>query len=235
MRQSWDLIGPMLPVHSLFFVLVVGGFAPAGSFLAYAETRELPFLPWGALFLASIGLGLWCACWGWLAFHQSIHELLSGGDPAWSDFLQELRKSFRKSIPFFSFPAVVGGVLVFNLLVYPVLLETRPILKLAAMTLTVWMLLFLGMVQVHLAPILAIQESSFGTALRRAVRVSLWGPFRSLLMLVFEVAAAVLFFPPLCFILPGMAVMANTLHLMILLEEWKDPYERTAEASPRLP
>lgn len=235
MHQSWDLIGPMLPVHSLFFVLVVGGFVPAGSFLAYADARTLPFLPWGMVFLASLGLGLWCACWGWLAFHRSMRELLSGGDPVWSDFFQELRAVFRTSIPFFSFLTFTGGVLAFNLFVYPTIFASQPALRLAAMTFTVWMLLFLGMVQVHLAAFLAIQEAPFRVALKRAVQVAFWAPFRSLLVLGFEAATAVLFFPPLCFILPGMAVTANTLHLMILLEDWKDPYERTAEASPKLP
>ena len=69
------------------------------------------------------------------------------------------------------------------------------------------------------------------TVFRRAAVVALWKPVRTLTLLLIQIAfAALALFPPLFLILPSLYAVLSNLSLLMLLEEWRDPYEKTPEA-----
>jgi len=122
--------------------------------------------------------------------------------------------------------------LAFNLVTYPKMLSGSPVWGAAAVALVCWTALFLGMVQVHLVPFLVHQDRPFATALKRSATLAVWKPFRSFLILLVQCLSVYgsLVIPPLAFLLPGVFAVLSNLSLLILLEEWRDPYEKTPEA-----
>ncbi len=228
-RQSWDHLGSLFLIACLFFLTVSMAVAPSAGVLAYYDNKEMPVFPGGLILFASLCVGLWGICLGWLAFHKSVDQLLGFQDFDWTDYLKNLLIYPLKSVLLALFLAVGIAVLLFNLITYPKILVGYPLLRGAALMVTSWMLLFLGLVQIHLVSFLTHQDRPFRTALGRAIKVTVWKPFRTFFLLCLEIPA-VLFIPPFCFILPGVVVTANQLSLLILLEDWQDPYEKTTEA-----
>ena len=228
-HQCWDHLGYLFLLGGLFFLTVSSAFGLFGCVSTYYSEGSLPFWPGGCLLLAGLVIGFWGCCLGWLAFHKSIDQILRFEDFEWLDYLRHLKTYLKESV---LLAICLGGsvtILVFNLFAYRQMLRNDPILRGIALAGTLWMLLFVGMIQVHLVPFLTHQECPFRTALGRAIKVTLWKPFRTLFLLFLEMPA-VLFIPPFCFILPSIAVVANQLSLMILLDDWEDPYEKTSEA-----
>ncbi|MCB9783037.1 MAG: hypothetical protein H6751_08755 [Candidatus Omnitrophica bacterium] len=229
-RQCWDNLGRIFLISVLLFITAAAAWSPMAAYLSWTDEKTLSPLPGFALLLVALTLGCWGMCLGWLALHREADRLLAFEDSGWVDFFRGMKSLAFPSLGYFLLVGGVGGVLVFNAAVYPRMLADHPALRAVALAVTGWMLLFLGMVQVHLTAFLVHQDRPFPVALKRAAKVAIGRPFRSLFLLALQLLTLVLFFPPLCFILPGMVAMANQMSLAILLEEWKDPYEKTPEA-----
>lgn len=232
LRQAYDELGLILLLDLYLLAVFMLSFAPAGLFAWLEEQSLLAFDEWNVVQMMLFLLGMWLSLNGWLALNHHFSQILTFQYPSWSLFWSSYLSFMKKS--FFCTLVLGGGagILIFDALVFPRMFPGQPLVSLTAVALAFWLLLFLGMVQVHLVPFLACQERPFGVAVKRAVTVALWKPVRTLFILLIQGAfiLSCLRLPPLIFILPGAYAILSVLSLLILLDEWRDPYEKTPEA-----
>jgi uncharacterized membrane protein YesL len=232
MRQSYDEAGPLLLGGFYFLLVTFAAFAPTALSGQDVEGESGISLPHGALQAGFALFGIWIVMTGWLALNRYIEQILTFQYPGWLAYWVSFPRFLLTSLWLVLFFGAGFGVLAFDFLTYPQMLASMPYVRLLAISVTLWMVLLLAMVEVHLVPFLVHQNRPFWTALKRAALVAVWKPLRTLLLLGIEVffVLVCLRTPPLIFILPGaFAVLAN-LSLLILLDEWRDPYEKTPEA-----
>jgi uncharacterized membrane protein YesL len=221
-------------------IVLLSGFWTLG--IALGAIPLVAFANWGAAaaegtwfeplsWMALSFLAAWWAFVLWLAMLGQTDRLLSFEYPEWRDLFRGIGEIMVASVGSFLLLGIVGGVLVFNLAIYPIMFSEAPVLKAIGQTLTSWMLLLLGMAQVHFIPILVHQKKPVWISIKRAIVLALLHPFRTILVLVMQ---GLLFvgsmIPPFGFLLPGLAAFLGVLSLLLLLDEWRDPYEKTAEA-----
>lgn len=232
LRQSYDELGLILLLDLYLFIVIMLAFVPAGLAAWLGEEQLLAYDQWN---LAQIGLfllGIWLSLNGWLALNHHCALILAFQYPPWSLFWTSYPRFLKKSL---LYTLILGGataILLFDAIVFPKMFPAQPMISLTAVALAFWLLLFLGMIQVHLIPFLVYQDRPFGTAMKRAATVALWKPIRTLFILLLQgvFVLSCLRFPPLIFILPGAYAILSVLSLLILLDEWRDPYEKTPEA-----
>lgn len=232
MRQAYDEVGAVIFVSTSFFLVVVISLSPAVFVLAGLPNSAVDPLWVSALHCGLLGIGLWFVTAAWLALHRHTEQILTFQYPDWWEFWRAFPGYLLKAL--WAFLVVFGGmaVLVFNLSMYPSLFREHPVPLLLSMAVTLWLLLFLGLIQVHLFPLLVHQERPFRVALKRAVMVAAWKPVRTFLILLLEGLFLLLcvVLPFLFFLVPGAVTILSNLSLLILLDEWRDPYEKTPEA-----
>jgi len=231
-RQSWDEMGCLLLGSFLFSVPFFVGILFPCSVLArqFGETGPPPLASLAPFFVLMF-LGLWVVLCAWCSLNRYVEQILTFQYPAWTELFRSLPRYILPSLKILLFLGICFGVLAFNAFTYPKMLPEMPLVRLVAVTLTVWVILIVAILQVHLAPFIVHQDRPFFTLVKRAGLIALWKPFRSLLILVFQVFAILFsFVPPFCFVLPGIYAVLSNLSLLILLEDWHDPYEKTREA-----
>lgn len=177
-------------------------------------------------------LGVWCAVAVWIAVQGQIERILTKHDPDGKDFFRSLPGCFPQALKVLAtiVPALV--VLGVNVMLYTQMLSNHPFWLLGAIGITFWLLLMVCMVQVHLIPFLVHQNRPYRTLLGRAIKVAIWRPGQTIFVMVLQIALvyATLLAGPLLLIVPGMVAMLQVLSLLILLEDWRDPYEPTEAA-----
>jgi len=230
-RQSWDELGPLMLGSLFLFVLALFGLLPSAAYMSILTVREPPFLPYGVIFLLFCFLGLWLVVCAWFSVNRYVEQILTFQYPSWTTLFTSFPRYILTSLWTLLFFGTVLTVLLFNLTTYPRMFSGSPLLEVTAVSLTGWIILFVALVQVHAIPFLVHQDRPFLTAVRRAALVTVWKPFRSAFIFLIEILFFPFsFLPPLCFVLPGVFAVLSNLSLLILLEEWRDPYEKTPEA-----
>src|SRR5690606_11003321 len=188
-------------------------------------------IPFGVIWTLLLLLGPVWVLLNWLASNRVLVQTLTFKDPAWRELLPEAPRLIRGAPWLPGFIGLGGGLLLFNWVVYPQMLTGWPWLKLGALAVTGWMMVLVGMIQVHLVPFMAHQHCPFPVALRRSATVAFLNPFRTFSILVGQIVLLALsLIPPMGFLLPGLYATLSLLSLLILLGDWQDPYEKTAEA-----
>ena len=230
-RQSWDEMGPLLLGSFLYYSLVIAGFVPAVVFVKLLGDKTTSLFPFGVILIVLSVFSIWVAVCGWFSLNRYVEQVLTFQYPAWTALFTSLPRCILPSLKFSLLAGIATAVLFFNLYAYPKMFAQFPMLRLVAVTLTLWIALYFALVQVHLIPFLVHQDCAFFTALKRAAMVVLWKPFRTFWVLVLEILFIVpSLFPPFAFIFPGIYAVLSNLSLLILLEDWQDPYEKTREA-----
>jgi uncharacterized membrane protein YesL len=229
LRQSYDEAGPILLGGFFFTVAAFAASAPA-FLLAARGAQGSGALLMGEIVLASFAA--WMTTCAWLSLNRYLEQILTFQYPGWFLFWRVFPRYLAKALGMVLLLGGGAGILAFDFLAYPKMLASLPFLRWTAITLTAWMAIFLFIVQVHLAPFLVHQERSFFTALKRAAMVAAWRPFRALFLLVIQgiLFLSCLQVPPLVFLVPGLFAVLTNLSLLVLLDEWRDPYEKTSEA-----
>lgn len=232
LRQSYDELGPIVLCGLFLIVMLFGAFAPLALIGSNPATLVGASTPPALLQLVFALFGLAGCALAWFAVIGYMDKILSFQYPTWSTLPGGLIRHLSPALATLLFLGLGASVLAFNLIMYPRMFPERPFLRLFGMAVTLWMGLFLGMVQVHLAPFLTHQGNPFRVALKRSAMVALWKPFRTAFILGVQTLFAMLCIqaPPLVLVLPGVFAALSVLSLLILLDEWRDPYEQTPES-----
>ncbi|NUN96616.1 MAG: hypothetical protein HUU16_10630 [Candidatus Omnitrophica bacterium] len=232
LRQAYDELGAAVLCGAFLIAILFAAFAPLALVGSHLPTPGSAPTSTVVLQIVLALCGLSVSVMAWFAVLGYFDLILSFQYPAWSDLPTGL---LRFPIPALTTLLVLGfgfGVLAFNLAVYPRMFPQWPLVRMLGMAVTLWMGLFLGMVQVHLGPFLVHQKRPFWVALKRSAMVALWKPFRTAFIFGIQALFAVLCLqaPPLLLVLPGVFAALSVLSLLILLDEWRDPYQQTPES-----
>jgi uncharacterized membrane protein YesL len=232
LRQGYDELGTALLLGFYLFFVGSVAFLPAVGMLALLPSGELSLFQFGWFHLPLVVVGGWLSLAAWLSLNCHLDQVLTFQYPTWRTFWAAYPRCLVRSLWTALLLGGGFGVLAFDMVMFPRMLSGIPYAGLAAVSVALWLALFLGMVQVHLIPFLVHQDRPFLTALKRATLVAVWKPLRTLFILVIEMLFAYTCFriPPLFLMLPGLYSILSLLSLLILLDEWRDPYEKTPEA-----
>ena len=232
LRQGYDELGTALLLGFYLLIVCSAAFTPAIVILAWLPSEEINFSQFGWMHLPLLLVGGWLSLTAWLALSRHCEQVLTFQYPTWITFWVAYPRYLVQSLWTTLLLGGGFGVLVFDILMFPRMLEGIPYAGLVAVSFSLWIGLFLGMVQVHLIPFLVHQDRPFLIALKRAAMVAVWKPLRTLFILSIEMlfAYTCLRIPPLILLLPGLYSILSILSLLILLDEWHDPYEKTPEA-----
>ena len=229
-RQSYDELGKLALANGILFLAATLALAPSYLLVRWTDEETASF-PMGLLLLTVGFTGAWVIVCVWFAVNAYLERLFTFQYPTWTEALHGFGRHGAASFWTLTFFGGAVGVLAFNLWVYPVMLANHAFIRTLAIGLTLWIALFLALVQVHLIPLLVHQDRPFFTALRRAAKVAVWKPFWTLTILLIQMLFAALYLiPPFFLIVPSLYAALSNLSLLILLEDWKDPYEKTPEA-----
>jgi len=231
LRQSWDEMGPLIAGSFLWCALGAIGFGAARLYMGVvSEVPRVVENPVISILVPSF-IWLWTLSLGWCVLNGYVERILTFQHPTWRFLITSTARFLFPSLWVALYLGIGLGAVGFNLVVYQDMFRGAPALRVGAVTLTLWIGVFLLMIQVHLVPFLVHQDKPFLVALKRAAMVAVWKPFRTLSILALGVLLLPLMaFPPMCFLTPGVFAVLSNLSLLILLEEWRDPYEKTPEA-----
>lgn len=231
-RQGYDELGTALMLG--FYLLITSSlaFSPAVMVLAFVPSEQFSLFPVGWVHLLLLVAGGWLSLVAWLALNRHMEEVLTFQYPTWRTFWTSFTRYWLRALWTMLLLGGGFGILAFDVVMFPRMLEGIPYASLAAVSVTLWIALFLGMAQIHLVPFLVHQDRPFLVALKRATLVAVWKPIRTLFILLVEMLIVYTCFriPPFILILPGLYSILSLLSLLILLDEWQDPYEKTPEA-----
>jgi hypothetical protein len=229
-RQSYDELGKLVLLNGILFAATALVFTPT-YFLAGLMDEGTPFFPAGVLLILLGAFDLWVVLWIWFLVNAYLEKIFTFQYPGFREAFSDCGRRAVTSLGTLAFLGGTTGILAFNLWTYPAMLSNSPFLRFLALGVTLWVGLFLALVQVHLIPFLVHQDRPFFTALRRAAKVAVWKPFWTLTILLIQMLFAALYLiPPFFLIVPSLYAALSNLSLLILLEDWKDPYEKTPEA-----
>ena len=233
LRQGYDELGTALLVGVYLLLVCAAAFAPAVGVLTLYPAEQMTLFQFSWMHLPLLILGGWLSLAAWFSVNRHLEQVLTFQYPTWKTFWSSYPHCLARS--FWTALLLGGGygILAFDILMFPKMLAGIPYAGLAAVSVALWIALFLGMTQVHLIPFLIHQDRPFLTALKRAALVAVWKPVRTLFILVLEMVFAYtcLRIPPLILMLPCLYSILSLLSLLILLDEWHDPYEKTPEAT----
>ncbi len=232
LRQGYDELGTALLLGFYLLIVCSAAFAPAIGVLVWLPSEQITLFQFGWLHLPLVLMGGWLSITAWLALNRHFEQVLTFQYPTWKTFWSSYLRSLIRSLWTTLLLGGGFGVLAFDVMMFPRMLAGIPYAGLVAVSTSLWIALFLAMIQVHLIPFLVHQDRPFLTALKRAAMVAVWKPIRTLFILGIEMLFAYTChqIPPLILILPGLYSILSLLSLLILLDEWRDPYEKTPEA-----
>lgn len=232
LRQGYDELGTALLLGFYLLIACSVAFAPAVGILVWFPSEQFNLSQFGWMHLPLVLVGGWLSLTAWLALNRHCEQVLTFQYPTWKTFWVAYPKYLVHSLWTTLLLAGGFGVLTFDTLIFPKMLAGIPYAGMIAVSFSLWIGLFLGMVQVHLIPFLVHQGRPFLTGLKRAAMVAVWKPLRTLFILGIEMlfVYTCLRIPPLILLLPGLYSILSILSLLILLDEWHDPYEKTPEA-----
>ncbi len=233
LRQGYDELGAALLLGFYLLLVCSAVFAPAVGVLTLYPAGQITLFQFGWLHLPLLIIGGWFSVAAWFSLNCHLEQVLTFQYPTWKTFWSSYPRCLARSFWPVLFLGGGFGILAFDILMFPRMLTGIPYAGFAAVSVALWIALFLGMTQVHLIPFLVHQDRPFLTAFKRAALVAVWKPVRTLFILLIEMifAYTCLQIPPLILMLPGLYSILSLLSLLILLDEWHDPYEKTPEAT----
>lgn len=137
------------------------------------------------------------------------------------DFIFGLRKFFGRSLAISGVGVALASILVFDIVWF--LARPAWLVKIIGLAFA-YFLLFIAMISIYLFPVAINQDLGFIKTLKNAALLTLANPFYSLIILVFQVAVAVLslrFVPPVfCMAYLGFVSFLGNRATVILLERY---------------